>query len=70
VHAVAQACGVELIDLEYAHAALCAPFATHEPVSGAPGSIGQSGVCNLDQLGIAGRKHRTKITGDRLLGTG
>jgi hypothetical protein len=44
---------IELMDGEDAHAALGAPGLADQPISAAAGGVGQRGVENLYQLGVA-----------------
>ncbi len=59
--AFTQAGGVELGDGEYADAALGASGSAFEPSAGAAGSVGNGGVDDLDELGVAGREHAVRI---------
>ncbi len=59
--AFTQAGGVELRDGEYADAALGASGSAFEPCAGAARGVGNGGVDDLDELGVAGWEHVVRI---------
>jgi hypothetical protein len=52
---------VELVDSEDADAALCATRLADKPIATAACGVGQRCIQDLHQLGIARRKHRTRL---------